>query len=478
MSLSNNPLEKELTYDVSKEVKAIAESPAEIQLDYIKHLAINQRTSHLKSLINAGVCIDVNFCLDTPVKSLAKEHNEKAVLYLIEQFNASVDEAVEGAAEIGWQDFAEFLIIEYGASLTRACYGAFKNGDHVWAAGLIARGANEMYAWIGVGAGGHGHYSMLDDTTDYFKKKKFCEGAGRNNVFNAEFLSSPDLAHAFVQGVTRGGHIERFKLTIDTVLNKFSLVSIAWEAGKSGHSGIKTLVEESAIKSNSKYEIEICRSFFVAGAVAGGHYQTAMSLRNEEDIIELVLDALMSKQFKLVNDLFDLTYNVTEEKLSNELDLDHVRLFDNDKVALRSLSLIKNDILRKFVADKTKKKHLLDEANGLSDLIFSKGLSFYQAKAFVELPELTELSLFFISKESFVPGIVNIMLNYIKIEFPERSLAYLTDEKMNLDAKKNDLLATKYINCSSAFYQKYKHVYTLKSFSRLSESEAAIQNKR
>jgi len=121
----------------------------------IYHAAINQDVDELHRAIKFA-CIDESApgtYFFSAVSKLAMEHNIIAVEFLL-QHGANISYAAYGAAKGGHRDFAEALLLR-GANIDWVARGAAESGDRDFTEVLILHGANINKVVVGAAQGGH-----------------------------------------------------------------------------------------------------------------------------------------------------------------------------------------------------------------------------------------------------------------------------------------------------------------------------------
>lgn len=120
----------------------------------ICNLAKAKHKSGLIELINSGIFIDHPHNLRSPVSVLAESGEKEAVKFLIDNFNASLNEAVYGFALRGDVQMVEKLI-DQGASRDWAIKGYAEKNNHIEVNLQLKKGANLNVAIQGYAKSGN-----------------------------------------------------------------------------------------------------------------------------------------------------------------------------------------------------------------------------------------------------------------------------------------------------------------------------------
>lgn len=139
------PLQKK-TNEIIK--PSVAKNSAQINkklYEQIIELAKSKDVVGLTKLINTGISIDFRYGLWSPVGFLASQGNIEAVDFLLEFFNASINHAAWGYAQVGLNKKVDELIA-CGASLNMALVGYAQKDDDEKVNHLISIKADPFFA--------------------------------------------------------------------------------------------------------------------------------------------------------------------------------------------------------------------------------------------------------------------------------------------------------------------------------------------
>ena len=122
--------------------------------ELICRLARMYNVEGLHRVLRRGRCIALRQQLMTPVMQMAIEGNDRAVWMLIHEFNACIQQAVEGYARAQRHEQVEDLLAR-GADINAAAFGYAITGNDVRAAELMRRGCKPAAVARGYAYGGH-----------------------------------------------------------------------------------------------------------------------------------------------------------------------------------------------------------------------------------------------------------------------------------------------------------------------------------
>lgn len=122
----------------------------------ICQLAKDNNEPGLIQLLNEGYSVDFKLDEDTPIMLLARVGNHKAVWFLMEKFNANIDDAVYSAACSGHEELT-LTLIDYGANQDDAVIGASEGGHLHLLNTLMEIGVNMDDILYCVAKSGHQH---------------------------------------------------------------------------------------------------------------------------------------------------------------------------------------------------------------------------------------------------------------------------------------------------------------------------------
>lgn len=272
------------------ESKELPQTPNEI-LNIICKFAKEKNKDALSNLISEGICINIFYKEETPSQRLGLEKEVEALIFLISEFRASIDEAVLGLAINGHFDVVDDFV-RRGASIQSALLGATISGYFTHAEDFIRRGGELNNAAMGAERGGH-----IDQAEDFIRRGATLNWAARGTVSGGNF----DRVKEFIR---RGADLSWITSTAakwgyfdqveDFICQGASLKSAAQGAISGGYFA----QGEDFIRRGVSLDDA------AASAIQGGHLNQAKKfIRQGADLNNGVYLAAKFNQFTIVEDL-------------------------------------------------------------------------------------------------------------------------------------------------------------------------------
>lgn len=355
--------------------KQLTNRPEETVVQKIYRLAKENNVPQLNEMVREGVCLGVTLGQFNAVMLLAKEGEVEAVELLIQQFNASRNDATRGYAMGGYVNEVNKQIA-LGAKRDDAAFGYAFAGLIELAYGVVADESNRNFAAAG--------FAMRGDVEQV--NKLISEGASLDfaargfamsrHVTEANELigrgANPNFA---LQGFALGGYVDEVNEQIAQGANRDFAV---WGYAFAG------LTDEV----NKQIGQGANRDYAVGGGYArGGHVGEvnqfiAKGVKREYAVRGYAIGFHVIEVNKHIAEGANKTEAVLGYRMGGHLE---------EMNLLRLMSLTDNEELRTLLANEANKKiksldipSLLIEARKLNRLIVENNLTFEQAKGYVK----------------------------------------------------------------------------------------------
>jgi hypothetical protein len=259
--------------------------------------ARERKQSELAQLIQTTIkTVNFVYCLETPIERLAFEGDDKAVQFLLNNFNGNIDYALRGYARAN-NVFATEAIIRLGTSLNYAIMGYAYVGNKNAVDTLIDLGADKNWAVVGYA---HGYNNN--------NNKNIINNILYPGIKPDEVFEDSPYHQDVLNGLARGGHVE----VVDNFFRQFRRDSVYRTQAKS------TLMFSYALVNNIS---EVYRWIFESGGfdcnnalngfLSGGHFSGFVSLYTSfnvtpASIVNMINTVSVSQHIMQTNELIDL----------------------------------------------------------------------------------------------------------------------------------------------------------------------------
>lgn len=274
----------------------------------------------VRRILRRGNCIALRQNMLTPVMQMAIEGNDRAVWMLIHEFDASLQHAVHGYARAGRHDKVKELLA-LGASYSSAAWGYFVVGD-------IAH-AHEVYLDFGMQTAAK---TMSADEQQAFRKLL---REDINDIFETDANKYTGVINDARKGDIRkvDRHLVDHFADIDDAVYGYA---------SGGHlQQVENLISRGAKLKDA-----------MQGYASAGIVDQVINLYVNRNVtlfhaVENFAENSLHRYIEHIFQAYDFKYETVRQAARG---YENVGYFENEKIALRLLTLIRNDDLRVLIS--------------------------------------------------------------------------------------------------------------------------------